>query len=120
MSKFEDLLKKWNGGILRGAKIKLANEIKLPHTNISNWLAGRQNPSETAIKKMSKLFKKTEEEIKDIFGINDKIQQYAKKINHNSGNINVINMEYRKEFETINLKLDLILERLKNKKGDLK
>ena len=63
----EDLLKEWNGGILRGAKKALADKLGVPDTSISHWIAGRANPSEIHIKAMTKIFKKSEQDLKDIF-----------------------------------------------------
>lgn len=64
----EELLKNWNGGILRNAKTKLAQKLQMHKDNVSKWLHGRQEPSERAIAEMSKLFHKSEEEIRRIFG----------------------------------------------------
>lgn len=63
----EEVLKKWNGGFLRGAKKALADILGVPDTSVSHWIAGRATPSEKHIKKMSKLFELTEEEIKKAF-----------------------------------------------------
>lgn len=67
MNKIEQLLKEWNNGILRGSKKALADLLGVPDTSISHWIAGRANPSEIHIKKMSKIFKKSEQELRDIF-----------------------------------------------------
>lgn len=67
MTKIEELLKKWNDGILRGSKKALADKLGIPDTSVSHWIAGRAKPSETHIKKMAKIFKKSEEEIREIF-----------------------------------------------------
>ena len=63
----EEVLKKWNGGFLRGAKKALADALGVPDTSVSHWIAGRAEPSEKHIKKMSKLFSLSEEEIKKAF-----------------------------------------------------
>ena len=63
----EEILKKWNGGLLRGAKKALADALGIPDTSVSHWIAGRATPSEKHVKKMSKLFGISEEEIKKLF-----------------------------------------------------
>lgn len=63
----EDLLKAWNGGILRGSQSRLSEVLGISQGNISDWLAGRKKPSEENIQKMVKIFHKTEEELKDIW-----------------------------------------------------
>lgn len=73
MNKIEELLKDWNNGILRGSKKALADILGVPDTSISHWIAGRANPSEIHIRKMSSVFKKSEIELQEIFGIGKKI-----------------------------------------------
>lgn len=68
----EELLKKWNNGILRGSQAKLAEKLAVASPTISEWISGKKSPSEENIKKMSKIFNNTEEEIKGIFGISDR------------------------------------------------
>lgn len=63
----EELLKQWNGGVLRGAKKALADALGVPDTSVSHWLARRANPSEKHIKKMAKLFGVSEEDVKNSF-----------------------------------------------------
>lgn len=67
MDKKEELLKNWNNGILRGAQLHLAQELNISHVSVTRWFKGTQKPSEIYIKKMSKIFKKSEEEIREIF-----------------------------------------------------
>jgi SOS-response transcriptional repressor LexA len=67
MDKFEEMLKEWNNGILKGAQSRLANEMNLSHAAIVRWKKGIQFPSEENIKKMSKIFKKTEDKIERAF-----------------------------------------------------
>lgn len=61
------LLKKWNNGIYRGAQRRLARELGVEESAISDCLSGRQNPSEKMIVKMAKILNQPEEEIKRIF-----------------------------------------------------
>ena len=63
----EEVLKNWNGGFLRGAKKALADALGVPDASVSHWIAGRASPSEKHIKKMAKLFRFSEEEIKKLF-----------------------------------------------------
>lgn len=70
--KKEDLLKKINNGIVRGAATKLANDLGISHVSVSRWLSGQLKPSEENIRKMSKIFNVSEHEIKAAFGVEDK------------------------------------------------
>lgn len=72
MSLFLQLLTQWNGGIRRGSQIKLAKELGISHTKISDWVANRQKPGEENIKKMAQLFGVPEKDLKEIFAIKDK------------------------------------------------
>lgn len=74
MDKKEELLKKWNNGVLRGAQLHLAKELNISHVSVTRWFKGTQKPSEIYIKEMSKLFKKSESELREIFNINEKTQ----------------------------------------------
>jgi hypothetical protein len=125
MTTVEELLKEWNNGILRGAKARLAKEIKLPDTNISSWISGRTRPGESAISKMSKIFKKSEEDIKAAFGVKYRyaVSQHAGYNNRGvSQTVNHADIEFfRAELKmieakmdtlkTLEFKIDLLLER---------
>lgn len=74
MNKKEEFLKEINEGVLYGAKILLAKKLNLSTPTISDWFSGKKIPSKESIKKMAKLFKKNEEDIKDIFNISEKSQ----------------------------------------------
>ena len=54
---FEKLLKEWNGGILRGAQVRLAEELHISHPTVSGWLAGRSFPSEEQRPKLARLLR---------------------------------------------------------------
>ncbi len=69
MDKKEGLLKSINEGVLRGAQTKLAGLLGITPTTVSDWFKGKDKPSESYIKKMSKIFKKSEQELKEIFSI---------------------------------------------------
>jgi plasmid maintenance system antidote protein VapI len=120
MNKVEKLLSEKYGKV-RGSQTKLAKELKTDQSIIANWIAGRRDIGVDYIVKLSKIFGKSEEEIKNIFGVKDKIYQRAVGNKNIKGDINkIVNIPdreiQRKEFETINLKLDLLLERQKNEK----
>lgn len=68
MNKLEKLLQNWNNGVLRGARRRLAEHLKINEATVSMWLSGRTKPSEENIKKMSKIFKVSETEIQKAFG----------------------------------------------------
>jgi transcriptional regulator with XRE-family HTH domain len=117
MNEFEIELEKWNKGIFRGAKKKLSEKIKVSDSAISAWMSGHSHPAADKIAKIAKEFGKSEDEIKDIFGVKEKFFQNAVGNKNIKGNVNCIsnaNFDFlKKEFETLNLKLDLILEKLK-------
>lgn len=56
-------------GAIRGAQSRLAEELKTNQSTVASWVSGRNKPSIDLVKKMSKIFKKTEEEIFRIFGM---------------------------------------------------
>lgn len=64
---FENLLKKWNNGIERGAQARLVEKTGLSKALISNYISGRQKPSEAAIKKIANVLKVTPEELENVF-----------------------------------------------------
>lgn len=131
MNKFEKCLEEWNGGF-RGAKIRLARELKVDDSTVSAWLKGRSKPGKDKITKMSKIFKKSEKEIKAMFIEDNSVNQQA---NGNSGNVSQtvnnadggdidgIRQELRETRESLGdkikileAKLDLILEKLRKGK----
>lgn len=69
--KFYELLKKYNNGIIRGSKRKLAKELGYDETSISNISLGRAKPSEELIKAMAKVLKVKEDELKKIFDLSN-------------------------------------------------
>ena len=139
MTTFKELLTEWNNGYEYGSQVKLARELKLSQSTIMRWVTGALRPSEKQIKNMAKLFKKSEEEIKAMFVVDNSVNQQA---NGNSGvimgnnNSNVNNVaashggdieEIRQELretreslgdkiKVLEAKLDLILEKLRKGK----
>lgn len=67
MATKEDLLRKWNNGILRGAQARLAQELGLSQSAIVRWMSGQQTPSEENIFAMSKLFNEPINKVKNAF-----------------------------------------------------
>lgn len=67
MTELEKLLQKWNNGVLRGAKIRLARELNVDDSTVSAWVAGRANPQADKIEKISKLFGVSEKQLKTPF-----------------------------------------------------
>lgn len=135
---FKNILTEWNDGIFRGAQAKFAREMGVSKVTVMRWLSGALRPSEKQIKNMAKLFKKSEEEIKSMFVVDNSVNQQA---NGNSGNVisgnsfsNVGNVaashggaeaeikelaakveQMGKDIQILNLKMDLILEKMKGK-----
>lgn len=69
MTELEKMLEAWNNGVLRGARAKLSKEIEVSEVTVSRWAKGELKPGKEAIKKMAKLFGKTEKEIEIAFGV---------------------------------------------------
>lgn len=51
---FEGILKKWNGGILRGAQLRLSNILDIDQSNIRRWMEGVTKPRERFRPKLAK------------------------------------------------------------------
>ena len=139
MTTFKELLTEWNNGYEYGSQVKLARELKLSQSTIMRWVTGALRPSEKQIKNMAKLFKKSEEEIKAMFVVDNSVNQQANGNsgvimgNNNSnvnnvaashgGDIEGIRQELRETRESLGdkikvleAKLDLILEKLRKGK----
>lgn len=65
--KFLKLLIKFNNGVERGAKYKLAKELGITRSIVGSWVADRQIPGEVNIRKMSELFGTSVKELNKIF-----------------------------------------------------
>lgn len=63
MPNFTKLLEQKYGSI-RGAQTKLSEDLNVNQSSVSNWIKGRNFPNPDLIKKMSKLFDISEEEVK--------------------------------------------------------
>lgn len=134
MTNFAELLKEWNDGISRGAQAKLAKELNVSHVTILKWGKMELRPSEKQIRKMSILFKKTEEEIRAVFDnqrggdVNSQfgngvqvsgksntgaIYNFADKFENYSEVMRMRIESLEKDIEIVKSKLDLILEKLK-------
>lgn len=127
MNRLEELFKE-KYGVVRGAQVKLAKELKLTQGLITNWITGRRQPNIDHILKMSKIFKKSEDELKKIFGVEEKYHQsIGNRSSHNTqsinGNLEIYRDKLTERLEKIEEKLklietkqDLILEKLKDKR----
>jgi predicted transcriptional regulator len=118
MNKREELIRNWNGGIFRCAQSKLAKALGVSTPTITRWVKGDLIPSEIQVKKMSRILKKPEEEIKEIFNVKNKVSINANNNRNIRGGINQVvyasDMDIlKKDMESVNLKLDLLLEKLK-------
>lgn len=77
---FLEILKKWNGGISRGAQARLAKELNVSKVSVLRWGRGDIPPSEVQINKMSKLLKIKPEVLNKIFNISHKAYQVVPRI----------------------------------------
>lgn len=104
--KFEELLKKMNNGILRGAKRNLANKLKVNESLIGRLANGKQSPSEKIIKEMTKILSISEDNLKKIFEIRD---QSIVSIGDNN---NISYNQMQKELELKEEKIKFLEEQL--------
>lgn len=63
MSNFTKLLERKYGSI-RGAQTKLAEDLGVNQSSVSNWISGRNFPNPDLIKKMADLFNVSEQEVR--------------------------------------------------------
>lgn len=117
----ENILKEWNGGILRGAKTKFEKKIGSPSGKLSDYLQGRQNPSEITIKNMAKTLQKSEEEIRRLFCNKKEALPYTQNNIKSKGHFQQIINGYKEEvlaaqIRTLEAKLDLIIQLIKGGK----
>ena len=113
---FEKLLKDFNFGIKAGSQSKLAKKLGIVSQSVNQWLSGKTVPSEENIVKMSKIFKKSQNELESIF-----------KLEYNDKNkIESFQEEIKKLKEELKLRDELIgflraeNETLKNKINNIK
>lgn len=116
---FEELLKKMNNGILRGAKRKLSQKMKINESLIGRIVNGKQAPSEKLLKEMSKLLSTSENNLQKIFDLSGS--------NNTFGNNSPVQINYNDQLEKeIKLKDEEIkflkeqVEFYKSKKGGKK
>ena len=62
-----EILKRINGGLKRGAKAKLASMLKVSPSVVTEWFAGSRTPTEEYVKKIAKIIGVEENAIKDAF-----------------------------------------------------
>lgn len=123
----KEILRKWNEGFEYGSQVRLAKELKVSEATVARWIAGKLRPSEKKIKEMSKIFNIPVEQISSLFHEDGKQVQNVGRDNNDTmqqvGNIfeiqNIKSLEIKveqisKDIQILNLKLDLILEKLKN------
>ena len=79
MSKFTELLERKYGSI-RGAQTKLADDLGVNQSTISNWLRGRNLPNPDLVKKMASLFGLEEETIRISLGMSEQFEQTVKAV----------------------------------------
>ena len=77
---FLNLLFKWNDGIERGAKAKLAKSLGITQSIVGSWIMGRQKPGEVNIRKMSVILGVSARTLKEIFGIAENANQFGRYV----------------------------------------
>lgn len=134
--KFIECLREWNGGISRGARAKLAKVLKVTETTVMRWAKG-ELPSEEKMRDIAKILNKSEKEVREMFVADNSVNQQG---NGNSGNVITGNnnsqnvntalpgvaetevkeiageiKQMKKDIQILNLKMDLMLEKMKDK-----
>jgi hypothetical protein len=56
-------MRRWNGGVLRGAQFRLAKALKIDQTNIRRWVEGGYGPKEELRPRVAKLLKISVDEL---------------------------------------------------------
>lgn len=72
-TKFLNLLIQWNNGIERGAKSKLAETLGITRSIVGLWVTDKQKPGEINLRKMAQIFGVSESDIRQVFGMPEKI-----------------------------------------------
>ena len=115
------ILKEWNSGISRGAKANSERALNISRGKMTDYLSGRQNPSEETIRNMAKLFNKSEEEIKRIFCSEKEKPAYAQNNIRSKGSFHQVINEFKSEtlfaqMRTLEAKIDLLIQLVKEGK----
>jgi len=63
----EKFLKEINNGKIYGSNKKLATILKITEASVGQWIKGRNAPTEDNMQKIAKLFKKSIEEVREMF-----------------------------------------------------
>lgn len=64
---FEELLKKWNRGVFRGAQQRLAKRLGIKQSTVSRWVSGTLSPGEELRFRVAKELGVTDEELAGCF-----------------------------------------------------
>ncbi len=117
----EELLKQWNKGIKRGAKVKAEKALGISKGKMTAYLKGFQNPSEETIKKMTSIFDKPEGEIRRLFCTPKYDTSYYQTNIKSKGSvqkiINAAKVEVIEEkLKTLDAKLELVIQLIKGSK----
>ena len=122
---FKELLIKWNNGFSRGGQAKLAKILNISEPTIARWADRKLKPSEIQIRKMAKLFNISEEELRQMF-MPCNNQNVGRDNNGTmTQSVGVAEAEIKeltarveqigKDVQIMNLKMDLMLEKMKDK-----
>ena len=117
----ERILQEWNNGVDRGAKANSERALNISRGKMTDYLSGRQNPSEETIQKMAKLFNKSEEEIKRIKKKKKESFPYTQNNIKSKGHFQQIINEYKGEaiaaqLRVLEAKIDLLIQLVKRGK----
>lgn len=73
----KELLKRANGGILRGAQANLARKLGIVESSVSRWLDGKAKPSEQYVLAISRLVGCSPADVLEAFGVKKKSDEFA-------------------------------------------
>lgn len=91
---------------------ELAKKLNLKQAQISKWITASRKPKLSNLAKIAKALNKPT----NYFLEESPYHQYVGDKNKNVKQVINAEMDLKKEIETLNLKLDLLLERQKNEK----
>lgn len=73
MNKIETLFAEFNNGKIRGSQIKVAKALGITDANVNRYVKGLTRPSRDILIQMTKLFGKSEAELREIFDYPSKL-----------------------------------------------
>jgi len=110
-------------GKIRGSQTRLSKDLNVEQAVVSKWFNEMRKPGPDLVIKLAKIFNKSEDEIKEIFGVDDKynVRNEIRGKHNIGGGINqtivkTSDLELLKEkIEKHDAQIALLFEKLKKK-----